>query len=271
MKCDEIPARRDGIDAAGLLPEGRGVHHVGGKRFVGLVFAGGQIERDVGLLEGGDLVVTGVFGVGLVSGTVDQVQVQAVLAFADHDGFLGERDLGIGGIAQIGHEHALPHGGTLGALHVLHVEDDFGESFVEHSRLDFEGNLRTFQAVFEMTESGLGSRGDVESVDKSHEPCGDDEEGKGAKEAPDAHAAGAHGGDFTVGGETAEADQDADQHAHGKRVGEGERDGEEENFGDAGQGSAGADHEFENASQIASEQDEGEDRRADQRVRRHFA
>ena len=215
--------------------------------------------------------MTGVFRVGLVSGTVDQVQVEAVLAFADDDALLGERDLGIGGVAEIGHEHALPHSGSLGALDVLHIEDDLGESFVEDARLDLEGNLGTFEAIFEMSKSGLGSRGDVESVEKSHEPGGDDEEGKGAKKGPYTHAAGAHGGDFTVGGETAETDQDAEQHAHGKRVGEGERDGEEENFRDAGQRSAGADDEFENASEIASEQDEGEDRRADQRVRSHFA
>ena len=131
--------------------------------------------------------------------------------------------------------------------------------------------MRTFEAVFEVAERGLGAGCDVEAVDHRQEPGGEDEEGERAEEAPDAHAAGAHGGDFAVGGEAAEADEDADQHAHGQRVGERERDGEEENFGDAGQRGAGADYEFENAAEVASEQDEGEDGHADQRVGRHFA
>ena len=122
-----------------------------------------------------------------------------------------------------------------------------------------------------MAQRGLGSRGDVKSVGQRHEPGGEDEDREHPQEAPHAHAAGAHGGDLAVGGEAAEADEDSDQHAHGQRVGERERDGEEENFGDAGQRSAGADDQFENASEVASKQDEGEDGHADQRVRRHFA
>ena len=106
---------------------------------------------------------------------------------------------------------------------------------------------------------------------EGEEPGADHEKRKRTQEAPDTHATGAHGGDFAIGGETAQADQDSDQHAHRQRVGEGERDGEKENLGDAGQRSAGADDEFEDASEVAREQDEGEDRRADQGVRGHFA
>ena len=84
------------------------------------------------------MVTTGVFGIGLVLGSFDQMQVQAVLTLANDDGFLGQRDLGVGDVSQVGHEHALPHGRTLGALHVLYVENFLGESLVEHPRLDFE-------------------------------------------------------------------------------------------------------------------------------------
>ncbi len=201
---------------------------------------------------------------------VDQVQVQAVLTFADDDAFLGQRYFRIGGVAQVGHEDALPQGRALSALHVLHIENYFGKSFVEDAGLDFERNLRAFESIFQVAEGGLGAGRDVESVDQRQGPGADDEDGEHAEEAPHAHAAGAHGGDFTVGGESAEADEDADQHAHGQRVGEGEWDGEKENLGDAGQWGAGADYEFEDATEVAREQDEGEDGHADQRVGRHF-
>jgi hypothetical protein len=212
-----------------------------------------------------------VLGVGHVFGAVDQVQVQAVLTFADDDRFLGQGDRWVGGVAQVRHEDTLPNGCALGRLHVLHIENFFGESFVENSRLDFEGDLRTFEAVFEVAERGLGAGRDVEAVHHGHEPGGDDKDRERAQESPDSHAAGAHGGDFAVGGEAAEADQDSQKHAHGQRVGERERHGEEENLGDAGQGSAGTDNQFEDASQVAGEQDKGKDRHADERERRHFA
>ena len=156
-------------------------------------------------------------------------------------------------------------------FHVLHVENFLGESFVENSGLDFEGNLRTFEAVFEVAERGLGAGRDVEAVDHGDEPGGENEKGECAEEAPDAHAAGAHGGDLAVGGEAAEADEDPDQARSWERVGEGERDGEKENFGDAGEWGAGADYEFEDATEVAGEEDEGEDGHADQCVSRHFA
>ena len=156
-------------------------------------------------------------------------------------------------------------------LHVLHVEHDFGKSFIEDARLHFERNLRAFKPVFEASEGSLRLGRNIHTIYQSQQPGGDDENRKYPEEAPHAHAAGAHGGDFAVGGEAAEADQDSDQHAHGQRVSERQRDGEGENFSDAGQRSAGADHQFENLAQIAGEQDEGEDGDADEGVRRHFA
>jgi hypothetical protein len=92
-----------------------------------------------------------------------------------------------------------------------------------------------------------------------------------AQEGPYAQAAGAHGGDFAVGSETAESDEDADQHAHGNGVGERDRDGEEKDFRNAGQRGAVADDQFEDASEVAGEQDESENGRADQRVGDDFS
>src|ERR1700722_17433019 len=169
------------------------------------------------------------------------MQVQTILTFADYDPFPGESDFGIGSVTEIGHEQAFPHGRALSALHVLNVENFSGESLVENSRLDFEGDLRAFEAVFQMAERGLGPWGDVEAVEEGEEPRGSNKNRERTEEAPHAHATGAHGGNFAVGSQTAESNQDSEQDAHGERIGQGERDGKEKNLGDARQGSAGAD------------------------------
>ena len=242
MECDEIPAGGYGIDTAGFLPQGPGIHQFGGERLIGFILGGGQVERDVGLLERGNLIMAGVFGVPGVLRTVDQVQVQAVLAFADHDAFFGQGNVWIGGVAEVRHEYALPKGCALGVLYVLHVEHDFGESLIENPRLDFKRHLRALEAVLQMAERRLGSGCDIQAVEKGHDPGGDDKDRECTEEGPHAHAGGAHGGDFAVGRKPTQPDQDTEQHAHGQGVSEGERDGEEENFGDAGQWGTGADH-----------------------------
>ena len=135
----------------GLLPERPGVHDVGRERFVGLVLGRGKVQRYVGLLEGGNLVVAFVSGIGLVFGSVDEVEVETVLSFADHHGFPGQGDFWVGGVGEVGHEYALPHGGALRGFYVLYVQNLLGKSFIKNSRLNFERNLRTFEAVFEVS------------------------------------------------------------------------------------------------------------------------
>ena len=203
--------------------------------------------------------------------SVAQMQVQAVAFFGNQNAFAGQRDAGAEGIGDIGKKDAFPDCGSLGAVHVLHVEHEFGKAFVEDTGLDFKGNLRALESIFEPGQRGLRSWREISAVDEREQPCGDNENGEDAKKGPHAQPAGAHGGDLAVGGEAAQSDENADQHAHRKRVGEGDWHGVEENFGDAGQRSAGADDEFEDASQIASEQNEGEDGGADEGVRDNFA
>src|SRR6266496_3014309 len=168
------------------------------------------------------------------------MQVQAVLALADDNGFAGQGNLWIRSVGEVRHEDALPNSGALGGLHVLHVKNFLGKSFIKDSRLDLKRNLRTLEAFFEMSKSGLRARRDVEAIDKRSDPRHEDKGRECAEKGPHAHAAGAHGSDLAVGGEAAETDKDSDQHAHGEGVGEGERNGEEEDFRDTGQGSAGA-------------------------------
>src|SRR6476660_8792167 len=156
-----------------------------------------------------------IFGIGFVFRTVDQVEMKTVEPLANDDSFFGQGNSRIGGIGEIGHEDALPDGGSLCALDVLDVDHDLGKSFIENARLNFERDLRALQAVFEMAERSLRPGSDIHTVDQSEKPCANDENREDPEETPYAHAAGAHGCDFAVGGETAQADQDSDQNAHG--------------------------------------------------------
>jgi hypothetical protein len=99
--------------------------------------------------------VVGLREIGFVRGAVDQVQVQAVLSLGDEDAFVSQRDARIGGIGNVGEKHALPHRGALGCMHVLHIQHDLGEPFIEHSGLHFKGNLRAFELVLQACQ---GSR-----------------------------------------------------------------------------------------------------------------
>src|SRR5579862_219873 len=102
------------------------------------------------------------------------MKVQAVGALADDNAFLGQRDLRVRRIRDVGHEDALPHRGPLGALYVLHVENVLGESFIEHTRLDFKRNLRSLEAIFQMAECGLRTRRYVESIQQRKPPTSGD-------------------------------------------------------------------------------------------------
>ncbi len=122
-----------------------------------------------------------------------------------------------------------------------------------------------------MIKRGEGAGSDIHAIGEREQPCDHNKNRDDAEKAPDAEAAGAHGGDFAIGGEAAEANEDADEDAHGDGVGERDRDGEEEDLGDAGERGAVADDEFENASEIAREKNEREDGCANERVGDDFS
>ncbi len=192
-----------------------------------------QFDWDVGLLECRDLVMVGLRGIGFVGRTFFQVQVQAILTLGNENAFAGQRDAWIGGIGDVCEKHSIPNGSSLGAVHVLHVEHEFGKTFIEHARLHFVGNLRAFELIFEASERCQRPGRQIKSVGQSEQPGGGDKNCQHASKVPHAHAAGAHGGDLAVGGEAAQPDENPYQHAHGDRVGERERHGVEEDLGDA--------------------------------------
>ena len=108
------------------------------------------------------------------------------------------------------------------------------------------------------------------AVQQAQAPGCNGKDGDGADEHGHAHAAGADGGDFAVGSQTAQSDEDADEHAHGQRDGEGRRQGIEKDFGNTGQWRAVADDELQQPSQVAHKDNEGEQRHAQQGVRGDF-
>ena len=83
----------------------------------------------------------GIFGIGFMLGTVDQMEVQAVGAFADDHAFLCQGDFRVGGLGEVGHEDVFPDGGPLGTFHILNVQNVLRKSFVENARLYFERDL----------------------------------------------------------------------------------------------------------------------------------
>ena len=237
-----------------------------------IVLGRGNLDRDVGGLESGDLVLVRILGIGsFVRGTVDEMQVQSVGPLADEHAFARQADAGRGGVRQIGEEDAFPQRSAGHGLDVLHVKNDLGEAFVKHARLDFERGLGRFQVALELSQSFERAGREIDAVAESEQPGQHHENRNHAQEGPHPQAAGAHGGDFAVRGQTAESDEDADQHAHGNGVGKRDRHGKEKDFGYARQRSAVADHEFEDASEIAGEKDKSENRRADQGVGDDFS
>ena len=105
---------------------------------------------------------------------------------------------------------------------------------------------------------------------KTHGPASHGYHADHTNEAPHADPGGAHGGNFAVGGEAAEAEQDAHEHCHGDGDREHVGEGEENDFEHRTERSAVADDHLEQMREVADEEDESKDGAADRRVRKDF-
>ncbi len=111
------------------------------------VLLGAGFDGDVGGGEGGDVVLVGIVGVGLMLAAVEEMEAEGlgvggVAGSADDDGLVGGGDVGGGGLGEVGEEDMMPEGGSGGGTDVLDVEDVVLEVFVEDAGLDLEGGLR---------------------------------------------------------------------------------------------------------------------------------
>ena len=236
-----------------------------------IVLRRGYTDGNISRLEGGDLVLVGILGIRFVSRPTGEMQVQSICPLADQQTLARQADSRRRRIRQIGEEYSLPQSSARHRLDILHIENAFWEPLVKHSRLHFERCLRRLQFVLELSQRGERAWGQINAVAKRKQPGYGDEKRNHAQEGPDAQAARAHGSDFAVGGKAAQADENADQHAHRNRVGQRNRNSEEEDLGNARQRGAVANHQFEDVPQIAREKDKGKNTRADQRVGDDFS
>ena len=230
------------------------------------------LHGELGGEEGGDVVLAGIVEGDVVAAAVGELEAEGLVGTGEDGGFVGGDDVGGGGLGEVGDEDVTPDGGAVGAGDdVLCVEDVVLEVFVEDARLNFDGGLAGLGGVF-VVEKGLGGAGsEIERVGQAGDPEEEGEEADDADEGEDAQAGGAHGGDFAVGCQAAEAEQDADQDGHGNGEGEeaGQQVGDEakdvEGAGDA------AHRELHEREQIAHEENEGEEHAAEQSVAGDFA
>ena len=136
------------------------------------VFGGFGLDGDVGGGEGGDVVLVGVGGGGVVLATVDEMEadglgVGGVGGPVDDDGLSGGGDVGVGGLGEVGEEDVMPEGGSGGGSCVLDVEHAVLELFIEDPRLDFEGSLRGREGFADRDETGSGAGREVEGVEEA--------------------------------------------------------------------------------------------------------
>ncbi len=170
------------------------------------VFGGFGFDGNIGSGEGGDVVLVGVVGGGVMLASVDEVEadglgVGGVRGSVDDDGLGGGGDMGVGGLCEVGEEDVVPESGSGGGCCVLNVEDTILELFVEDARLDLEGGLRGRERFAERDDAGGSAWGEIEGVEEAEGEGDSGDDGDDADEVDGAHAGGAHGGNFAVGSE----------------------------------------------------------------------
>ena len=176
---------------------------------------GAQLERAVGGGEGGDVVLIGLVGDSFVLGAVAEAHEEDLGGIADDSGGGGGGDARGCGVGDVGHEDLVPVGGAGAGADILDIEDEVLEVLVEDAGLDLVGGLRGVQCLLHVENGLIGAGGEIERVGEAEQGSADGDDGGDAHKVADAQAGGAHGDDFAVGGEAAEAKQDADQYRHG--------------------------------------------------------
>ena len=131
------------------------------------------------------------------------------------------------------------------------------EALLENARLDFEGSLAGGERLLRGMELGESERaealGDAQRDNsRQHREHADRKEDALAIEAQ-----GLQGNELAIGGEPAEPDQHAHQHAHGQRKREDARQRAGYQQGDGTEARRTADHQVHQPDQLRDEEDEG--------------
>src|ERR1700675_3894114 len=99
MEFDQVPAAGDGVGRSRSTEKFANADLAERRRFVfRTILAGGDLYGNVARLEGGDLILVRIFGIGFVSGTVDEMQIQRISTLAGQHACVGQADPRGGGV-----------------------------------------------------------------------------------------------------------------------------------------------------------------------------
>src|SRR5580658_10076116 len=98
----------------------------------------GYVNRNLGIVEGGDGIRVDGLGYDFLLSTVFQVKAQLIGRIADQGAALRQGDFGRRGIAYIGQKYSSPQRLAVGGNRVLHIQHNVLEVLVEDARLDLE-------------------------------------------------------------------------------------------------------------------------------------
>src|SRR5215469_10404658 len=109
MKFNPVPARPERICGARPLQQLRSPYFRGGDEFrIDGVISGWELDRNVGLVKGGDRVLFCGLRYGLLLRTSHEVKTKCVLILISYERRLRNRDLGCGRRADVGEKNILP-------------------------------------------------------------------------------------------------------------------------------------------------------------------
>ncbi len=151
--------------AVGASPEGAGGHglnrRIAPREVLGILLLS-ALDGQVGGVEGGNVVLAGVFGGEVVTGAIGQLQVKCLPATAEDDGLLRRDDVRRGLLRQIGQKDVFPERGPVRPRKdILHIENVVFQVFIEHTRLYLECGLRGLARLFIAQQRGGGAGGNV--------------------------------------------------------------------------------------------------------------
>ena len=235
-------------------------------RFVLLAGYQGQI----GKVKGGDIVLFGLASHCFVARAVAQPHKQFLAGVVSHSGRGGSGDQRCGGVSGVGHEDLTPVGRAGSRAHILHVENEIVKILVEDARLNFVRGLHSKRLVHRQN-CLIGARCQIERIGQSQERAANGNDGGHTHKVADAQPGGAHGDDFTVGGQAAQPQQHPHQYRHGNGNHEKVGHHEKNDFHNADESGAIVDHHLQNAGQLLHEENEGEDHATDKGVGENFA
>ena len=203
--------------------------------------------------------------------TIHQVQPDGILVRTADQGFLGNGDLRRSRFADICLKNVFPYRAPSGSrAYVLDINYGVLEILIEDARLDLYRRQGAGQIILQAGQrrGGLGSH--ENAVAHGQQPRAKSKRSNDPNKAVDAHAGGAHGGNFAIGRHAAQPNQDAHQHSHGDSHSQSFGKNQKRELSNAGDRRGVAHQKFEKLAHVSHENDEREHGDPDQAVGEYF-